>query len=139
MRTTPERVSIYGSRFRLISQPRFLFIQDFLTFCVNLLPAPLSRRIRVPHFPVIKNISSRNEIANFTAFFPLPRYNAFDHTECSKVLPLLFIFKPSYSGIKGIYSPFYSPSALYQSSYGRSESMVQDLRKKSFTSCSISG
>ena len=47
-----------GSRFRLILLTRFLFIQDFLAFCVNLLPAPLSRRIRVPHFPAIKNISS---------------------------------------------------------------------------------
>ena len=50
---------IYGSRFRLISFTRFFFIQDFLAFCVNLLPAPLSRQIRVPHLPVIKNISSR--------------------------------------------------------------------------------
>ena len=37
---------------------RFFFIQDFLAFASNLLPAPLSRRIRVPHFPAIKNISS---------------------------------------------------------------------------------
>ena len=51
---------IYGSRFRLISQSRFLFIQDFLAFASNLLPAPLSRRIRVPHFPAIKNISFRS-------------------------------------------------------------------------------
>ena len=49
---------IYGSRFRLILLTRFFFIQDFLAFASNLLPAPLSRRIRVPHFPAIKNISS---------------------------------------------------------------------------------
>ena len=49
---------IYGSRFRLISFTRFFFIQDFLAFASNLLPAPLSRQIRVPHFPAIKNISS---------------------------------------------------------------------------------
>ena len=52
------RTLIYGSRFRLILLTRFLFIQDFLAFASNLLPAPLSRRIRVPHLPAIKNISS---------------------------------------------------------------------------------
>ena len=61
MRTTPEWVSIYGSRFRLISPPRFIFVQDFLTFRHNLLPASLSRRIRVPHLPASKNISSRHQ------------------------------------------------------------------------------
>ena len=52
--------------------------------------------------------NTRNKIPPFTVFLTFPYYHTFNHAKCSDTLPLLFIFKPSYVGIKTIYLPFYS-------------------------------